>query len=180
MLWIKTFHIIFVASWFSGLFYLPRIFVNLAMLDNQDEQTRSRLVMMSDKLFKFMTLLSLPSLILGIVLWQYYGLGSGGSGSDLGWMHIKVLLVLLICVYHFYCYKLLKNFKENKSQRTHIWYRFFNEVPVLLMVYVVALVVNKPTDIGAFLLNLTGYLLLAVVGFFVVNILIKKLRSKTN
>jgi putative membrane protein len=81
VLWIKTFHIIFVASWFSGLFYLPRIFVNLAMLDNQDEQTRSRLVMMSDKLFKFMTLLSLPSLISRnrLLYGRYYGSGSEGQ-----------------------------------------------------------------------------------------------------
>ena len=77
MLWIKTFHIIFVASWFSGLFYLPRIFVNLAMLSEDDEVTRKRLILMSDKLFKFMTILSLPSLILGLILWQFYGLGKG-------------------------------------------------------------------------------------------------------
>lgn len=177
MLWIKTFHIIFVASWFSGLFYLPRIFVNLAMLEHHEEVTRARLITMSDKLLKFMTLLSLPSMVLGLILWQYYDLGNEVS---FGWMHFKFLLVLVICVYHFYCYQLLEKFKKNQNQHSHIWYRWFNELPVILMVYVVALVVNKPIEIYQFLFNLTIYFVLVVLGFFVISFIIKKIKNKKN
>lgn len=177
MLWIKTFHIIFVASWFSGLFYLPRIFVNLAMLGEDDEVTRKRLILMSDKLFKFMTILSLPSLILGLILWQFYGLGKGEGSA---WMHIKVILVLAIGAYHYYCYKLLNSFRENKNQHSHIWFRWFNEVPVVLMVYVVALVVNKPVEIDLFLFQLTFYFALVVIAFLTVAYLFKRIKSKKN
>jgi len=175
VLWIKTFHIIFIASWFSGLFYLPRIYVNLAMLEDSDQVTKSRLITMSDKLLKFMTLLSIPSLVLGLILWQMYGIG---ASSDSGWMHLKLLLVMMVIGYHAYCFKLLRDFKEDNNHHSHLWYRWFNEMPVILMVYIVALIVNKPTDLMSFLLNLTAYFMLAILGFFAINFVINKKRIK--
>ena len=103
MLWIKAFHIIFVTSWFAGLFYLPRIFVNLAMVSS--EQERSRLLLMSHKLYRFVTPIGALALLSGTWLW----LGYGFTGV---WLHIKLTLVLFLIAYHFYCGKLLEDFKK--------------------------------------------------------------------
>ncbi len=135
MLWIKAFHIVFVTSWFAGLFYLPRLFVNHAMVN--DPATHDRLSMMEYKLFRFMTPLALLALIFGLWLW----LGYGFSG---GWMHAKLTLVLGLVIYHWYCGKLLKEFQAGRNSRSHIWYRWFNEIPVLILLAVVILVVVKP------------------------------------
>lgn len=135
MLWIKALHIIFVTSWFAGLFYLPRLFVNHAMV--QDAATRARLEMMEQKLYRFMHPLAVLALGFGTWLW----LGYGFSG---GWMHAKLALVLFLMAYHLYCGKLLRDFKSDKNQRSHIWYRWFNEIPVLVLFAVVVLVVVKP------------------------------------
>ena len=135
MLWVKAFHIIFVTSWFAGLFYLPRIYVNLAMAKQEAEI--ERLLLMAGKLYRFMTPLAVLALAFGTWLW----LGFGFSG---GWLHAKLFLVLLLIVYHFYCGKLLKDFRAGKNEKSHVWYRWFNEFPVLALTLVVILVVVKP------------------------------------
>ena len=136
-LWAKTLHIVLIASWFAGLFYLPRIFVNLAQETNTEAY--SRLLGMAQRLYRFMTILMMPAVALGLILWLYYGVGRGSI-----WMHIKALLVLIIIAYHLQCKKLLKNFVEKANTKSHVWYRWFNEVPVLLMLIITALVVMKP------------------------------------
>jgi len=93
-------------------------------------------------------------------------------------MNVKLGLVVLVLAYHIYCYKILGTIKNNKSQYSHIWFRWFNEVPVVLMVFIVALVVNKPTDLNEFIQNLLGTLLLVVVAFLLINRLVKKYKSK--
>ena len=141
MLWVKSFHIIFVASWFAGLFYLPRIFVNLALVSADSPAERDRLLLMARKLFRFTTILALPALALGLWLWLVYGVGLG-SGN--GWMHAKLFAVLLAVGYHLVCGNLLRSLTNGQSSRGHVWFRWFNEIPVLLMTAIVILVVVKP------------------------------------
>ena len=155
MLWMKTLHIVFVASWFAGLFYLPRIFVNLAMLNEADESTRERLLLMSDKLMRFTTLLMVPALVLGLILWLYYGIGQGENAS---WMHVKLSLVLLVVGYHHQCARLLRQFHAGLNIKSHVWFRLFNEIPVVLMLLIVALVIHKPAEVLGFL----GQIILAL------------------
>lgn len=138
---VKAFHIVFVASWFAGLFYLPRIFVNLAMVPADSHAERERLLLMARKLFRFGTVLMVPAVVLGLVLWLYFGVGRG-PGS--GWMHAKLSLVLGVGAYHFYCQRLLHDFEQMANRRSHRWYRVFNEVTVLLFIAIVVLVVLKP------------------------------------
>lgn len=142
MLWVKSFHIVFVASWFAGLFYLPRIFVNLAMVEADSVAERARLLLMARKLLRFMTLLTIPALGLGLWLWLGYGVGLEGPGN--GWMHAKLALVLGLLAYHAMCFRLLRQFEQDVNQRSHRWYRWFNEIPVIVMLVVVPLVVLKP------------------------------------
>jgi putative membrane protein len=139
MLWIKAFHIVFVASWFAGLFYLPRIFVNLAMVPPDSHAERERLLLMARKLYRFTSLLMLPALALGLWLWLgYWGVDAGA------WMHAKLALVVLAVGYHHMCRSLLRQFEQFSNQRSHRWFRVFNEAPVLLMIGIVVLVVVKP------------------------------------
>ena len=137
MLWIKALHIVFVSSWFAGLFYLPRIFVNLAMETNP--VVNERLLIMARKLYRYMTLLMIPALALGLWLWLQYGIGEQSI-----WMYLKLVLVILLIGYHHICKSLLKKFENGENTHSHIWYRWFNEVPVLGMIAVVILVVVKP------------------------------------
>jgi len=139
-LWIKAFHIIFVASWFAGLFYLPRIFVNLAEAGVAGPETE-RLLKMARKLYRFTAWIGVVALALGLVLYLYYGVGRGPGN---GWMHAKLGIVVLIIGYQHACGSLLKKFEQGKNQRSHVWYRFFNEIPVLMLMAVVCLVVVKP------------------------------------
>jgi putative membrane protein len=132
----KSLHLIFVTSWFAGLFYLPRIFVNLAMIDAPGAE-RDRLLLMAGKLYRFMTPLGVLALVCGLWLW----LGFGISGR---WLHAKLLLVLLLVAYHLYCGRLLAGFRRGDERRSHRWFRWFNEAPVLLLFAVVLLVVFKP------------------------------------
>ena len=141
MLWIKSFHIIFVASWFAGLFYLPRIFVNLAMVPPESVSEEQRLLLMARKLMRFTTLLMIPALVLGVVLWLVYGIGQGEGN---GWMHAKLALVVLAIGYHHMCGAMLRKFETHANQRSHLWFRWFNEVPVVLLTLTVILVVVKP------------------------------------
>jgi putative membrane protein len=135
MLWAKAFHIIFVTSWFAGLFYLPRIYVNLAM--EQDPQAYARLILMANKLYRFMQPLMVLALAFGIWLWLGYGFKGG-------WLHAKLTLVVLLIGYHHYCGRLLKQFRAQQNRHSHVWFRWFNEVPVLILFAVVILVVTKP------------------------------------
>ena len=139
MLWIKSLHIVFIVSWFSGLFYLPRLFVNLA--DVQDVATTERLLMMSRKLYRFTTLLMVPALIFGLWLWLGYGIGKGPGN---GWMHAKLVFVILAIGYHHACGSMLKKFERGVNKRSHVFYRWFNEVPVVLLLAIVILVIVKP------------------------------------
>ncbi len=136
-LWIKTVHIVLIASWFAGLFYLPRIFVNLAM--ETEPAATQRLLLMANKLYRFMTILMIPALALGLILWLYYGVGQQSL-----WMHVKLLIVLVLVGYHHICKRLLKAFERGENVRTHVWYRWFNELPVIGMFAAVALVIIKP------------------------------------
>jgi putative membrane protein len=136
-LWIKTVHIVLIASWFAGLFYLPRIFVNLAM--ETEPAATQRLLLMANKLYRFMTILMVPALALGLILWLYYGVGQQSL-----WMHVKLLIVLVLVGYHHLCKRLLKKFERGENVRTHVWYRWFNELPVIGMFAAVALVIIKP------------------------------------
>ena len=141
MLWVKAFHIVFVASWFAGLFYLPRIFVNLAMVSPGSVAERDRLLLMARKLMRFTTLLAVPAVALGLWLWIGYGIGWGPGNA---WMHAKITLVLLALGYHHACSVLLRKMRAGAPMRSHTWYRWFNEVPVLLLLAIVVLVVVKP------------------------------------
>ena len=141
MLWIKSFHIVFVASWFAGLFYLPRIFVNLAMVSPDSVAERERLLLMARKLLRFSTILAVPALALGLWLWLGYGIGSGPGN---GWLHAKLTVVALVLGYHHACGRLLRRFAAGEVTRGHVWFRWFNEVPVLLLIAAVVLVVVKP------------------------------------
>jgi protoporphyrinogen IX oxidase len=137
VLWVKAFHIIFVTAWFAGLFYLPRIFVNLASEENL--ASRERLLAMARRLYHFMTLLAVPALVFGLWLWLGYGIGSGR-----GWLYAKLAVVVLLIGYHHGCGRLLKKFEHGRNTRSHLWYRWFNEVPVVLLIAAVILVVMKP------------------------------------
>jgi putative membrane protein len=134
---VKSLHLILVVSWFAGLFYLPRLFVNLAMVPADSTAERERLLLMAGKLYRFMTPLGYLALLSGLWLW----LGVGISGA---WMHAKLALVLGLVAYNFYCKKLLLDFQNGRNTRSHIWFRWFNEAPTLVLFVVTYLVVLKP------------------------------------
>lgn len=135
MLWVKAFHIIFVVSWFAGLFYLPRIFVNHAMATEPAEIARLKL--MERKLYRFVTPIAWLAIGLGLWLWLGYGITGG-------WLHAKLILVLGLIAYHYYCGKLVKQFAADRNRHGHVFYRWFNEIPVLILMAIVILVTVKP------------------------------------
>ncbi|MCB5185197.1 protoporphyrinogen oxidase HemJ [Methylobacillus gramineus] len=136
MLWIKAWHIVFMVTWFAGLFYLPRLFVYHAQAD--DSVSTERFKIMERKLFfGIMTPGAVLTIIFGMWLWQGYGI----SGA---WLHAKLTLVAVLLAYHVYCGKLLFDFKYNRNRHGHVYYRWLNELPVLLLIGVVILVVVKP------------------------------------
>ncbi|WP_255988211.1 CopD family protein [Chitinolyticbacter albus] len=139
MLWVKALHIIFVTSWFAGLFYLPRLFVNHAM--TEDAATRERLQLMERKLLRFMTPLAVLAIGFGLWTWAYYGFYAGAGWR---WMHAKLLLVALLVGYHGWCWQLYRDFATGRNRHSHVWFRWFNEFPVLVLFAVVILVVVKP------------------------------------
>ncbi len=139
MLWVKAFHIVFVASWFASLFYLPRIFVNLAMVPSDSHAERERLLLMAHKLYRFGSLLMIPALLLGIWLVVQFWPAHAAL-----WMAAKVVLVIVVLGYHGLCRRLLRDFEERRNPRTHRWFRVFNEVSVLLFIGIVVLVVVRP------------------------------------
>jgi putative membrane protein len=134
---VKVLHLWMVVSWFAGLFYLPRIFVNLAMVAPASVAERERLLLMASKLFRFMTPIALLAIALGLWLW----LGFGFAG---GWLHAKTALVIVLAAYHAYCGRLLQVFRAGRNTHSHVWYRWFNEMPVLVLLVVTYLAVVKP------------------------------------
>jgi protoporphyrinogen IX oxidase len=136
MLWVKSFHIIFVVAWFAGLFYLPRLFVYHAT--TSDSLGLERFKVMERKLYYgIMT----PSAVLAVAFGLWLWLGYGITG---GWLHAKLVLVLILVAYHLYCGRLLADFKHDRNRHSHVYYRWFNEIPVLILIAVVILVVVKP------------------------------------
>lgn len=139
-LWLKAFHLIFMVSWFAGIFYLPRIFVNLAMASSdKKEETYEHLLFMAQKLYRFVTPFMLLTLLCGG--WMLY---LNFALLDLLWMQIKLVLVLTLVAYHFVCGSYLKRFVQKRALKSHIYYRWFNEFPVLVLFSVVLLAVIKP------------------------------------
>lgn len=136
MLWVKSLHLIFMVTWFAGLFYLPRLFVYHAM--STDAPSIERFKLMERKLFYgIMTPGAVLTGVFGLWLWLGYGI----SGT---WLHIKLALVAVLIVYHVYCGKLLVDFKHDRNRHGHVFYRWLNEFPVLILVAVVILAVVKP------------------------------------
>ena len=136
MLWIKSLHIIFMVTWFAGLFYLPRLFVYHAM--TEDEAGKTRFKLMERKLFfGIMTPGAVLTIAFGLWLWRGYGFSGG-------WLHAKIALVAVLVLYHLSCGKLLLDFKHDRNRHSHHYYRWLNELPVLILIAVVILVVVKP------------------------------------
>ena len=140
-LWVKALHLVFVSSWFAGLFYLPRLFVNLASVPADSHAERERLLMMARRLYRFSSLLMIPAVALGLVLWWIYGVGRGPGAY---WLHAKLLLVVVTLGYHHACRSLLRRFEQFSNVRSERWFRVFNESAVLLFAAIVVLVVVKP------------------------------------
>jgi putative membrane protein len=138
MLWLKAFHIVFVVTWFAGLFYLPRLFVYHAQATDREGIERFK-VMERKLFFGIMTPSAVLAVALGLWLWLGYGVGAGT-----GWLHAKLAIVVVLAAYHLWCGKLYADFKHDRNTKSHAWYRWFNEVPVLLLVAAVILVVVKP------------------------------------
>lgn len=139
MLYIKSFHIIFMVAWFAGLFYLPRLFVYHAMAE--DKISVERFKIMERKLyFGIMTPCMVITIILGMWLLAGYNIGAGQ-----GWMHAKLALVLVLIAQHFYLGKLMMDFREERNKRSHVFYRWLNEIPTLpALIAIVILVIVKP------------------------------------
>jgi putative membrane protein len=139
-MWLKALHLIFMVTWFAGLFYLPRLFVYHAM--SEDEISKERFKIMERKLFfGIMTPGMILTFIFGIWMladyaWVMY--------SKMGWLHVKLTLLVLLVAYHYFCYVWLMDFKHDRNQRSHVFYRWMNEVPVLFLVGIIILAVVKP------------------------------------
>ena len=136
MLWVKSFHIVFVVSWFAGLFYLPRLFVYHALAD--DKVSKDTFKLMERKLYRgIMT----PTMVLTLATGAWMWLGYGVTG---GWLHAKLALVAALVAYHFWLGHLLKQFAADQNSHTHVFYRWINEAPLVLLVAIVLLVILKP------------------------------------
>ena len=140
MLWVKAFHIIFMVTWFAGLFYLPRLFVYHAMSD--DQPGKERFKVMEAKLYFGITT---PGAILTILfgLWMLVAYAWEAYSGN-GWLHAKITLVAVLVGYHLYCGKLVNDFKRDRNRHSHVFYRWFNEFPVLILVAVVILTIVRP------------------------------------
>lgn len=135
MLWIKSLHIIFVVSWFAGLFYLPRLFVYHSQ--SEDAVSHERFLLMERKLLGLMAVAAVGSIGFGLWLWLGYGIAGG-------WLHAKLALVAALVAFHLYCIRLWRAFRAGRNRRGHVFYRWLNEVPALLLIGIVILVVVKP------------------------------------
>ncbi len=136
MLWIKMLHISFMVTWFAGLFYLPRLFVYHAM--TTDTAGHERFLVMEKKLFILMTIGGVFTTLFGFWLWLGYGISGG-------WLHIKLALVVMLILYHGLCYKKMLGFRNNSNPHSHVYFRWFNEFPTVLMFLMIGLVVIKPS-----------------------------------
>ncbi len=138
--WLKALHLIFMISWFAGLFYLPRLFVHHAM--SQDTPILdAKFKEMERKLYYFVTPWMLLTLVFGT--WMLFA-GAWEAYSSMMWLHIKLLLVAVLVGYHFWCGKLMRDFRHGRNRHSHQWYRWFNEFPLFLLVAIVLLAVFKP------------------------------------
>lgn len=139
MLWVKAFHIIAVICWFAGLFYMPRLFVYHAM--SEDAVSQERFKIMERKLYRG---IMMPSMIATVALGLWLFSYAPQAYLHAGWFHAKMALVALLLGYHFYCGHLMRTFRDDRNQRSHVFYRWFNELPVLALIAIVILVVVKP------------------------------------
>jgi putative membrane protein len=137
MLWLKAFHIVFVVTWFAGLFYLPRLFVYHCAAT--DPIGRERFVVMERRLFALMTLGGALAILLGVTM-----VAAAPAYLDFLWLRVKLALVAGLVAYHFWCYKLMGDLREGRNGRSQRWYRVFNEVPGLFLIAIVVLAVVKP------------------------------------
>jgi len=136
-LWIKAFHIIAVICWFAALLYLPRLFVYHSM--SEDQISKDRFKIMERKLYRgIMTPSMAITIVLGMYLWSQIGLSAGG------WLHLKLLLVTILVAYHIYCGKLMRQFAQDANTKGHVFFRWFNELPAVLLIIIVVLAVVKP------------------------------------
>ncbi len=140
MLWLKALHLIFMVTWFAGLFYLPRLFVYHAM--SEDKTGIDRFKIMERKLFYG---IATPGAVLTVIfgVWTMHTVGMVAYSASL-WMHIKLILVVLLVFYHIYCGKLMIDFKHDRNTHSHVWYRWFNEIPVLFLAAIIILAVVRP------------------------------------
>ncbi|WP_417659787.1 protoporphyrinogen oxidase HemJ [Pseudidiomarina sp.] len=139
ILWLKAFHVIFMVAWFAGIFYLPRLFVYHAQNDN--ENVSEQLKVMERRLLYFVTPFAILTLVFGLALMWIYGAAWLKASA---WLHVKLVLVAVLYIYHGYCFKLLSDFKHNRNTRSHKFYRVFNEVPVFALFAIIILAVVKP------------------------------------
>ncbi|MBU2893315.1 protoporphyrinogen oxidase HemJ [Colwellia sp. D2M02] len=139
ILWLKAFHVIFMVAWFAGIFYLPRLFVNHA--ETSSNVVSEQLKGMERRLLLFVTPFALLTLVLGLAIIYAYGTAWFVSAT---WLHIKLSLVILLFIYHGYCFKLVKTFQQDKNTRSGKFYRFFNEIPVIILFVVIILAYVKP------------------------------------
>ena len=139
-MWLKALHIISMVTWFAGLFYLPRLFVYHAM--SEDQASIDRFKIMERKLYAgIMTPSMIATLLFGLwMLWDY----AWAAYGNMGWLHVKLCLVGILVIYHLWCGSLLKTFKNDQNQRSHVWYRWFNEAPVIVLIAIVLLASLKP------------------------------------
>lgn len=139
MLWVKALHVIFMVTWFAGLFYLPRLFVYHA--ETRDETSHERFLVMERKLFAIMTIGAVLTAIFGFWMLGSY---AWSAFSDSGWLTVKLVLVALLVAYHLACLKIMRAFREKTNRHGHVYYRWFNEVPALLLIAIILLAVVKP------------------------------------
>jgi len=139
MLWLKALHLVFMVAWFAGIFYLPRLFINHAMTDNLETQAQFK--EMERKLYRFTTPWMVLTLIFGTWMLVDY---AWAAYSHTLWLQLKLALIVALVVYHFYCGKLVKIFAADLNQRSHKWYRYFNEIPAVILFIVIPIAVLKP------------------------------------
>ncbi|MGA7799358.1 MAG: protoporphyrinogen oxidase HemJ [Gammaproteobacteria bacterium] len=139
MLWVKAFHVIFMVTWFAGLFYLPRLFVYHAEV--RDTAGDERFKVMERKLYAIMTIGAVMTVFFGT--WLLVGYAWQAYKTSL-WLHLKLALVGVLIVYHVYCGRLVRDFREGRNRHGHVWYRWFNEIPALILIAIVILVIVKP------------------------------------
>ncbi|MFT4729101.1 MAG: putative membrane protein [Granulosicoccus sp.] len=140
MLWIKSLHVIFMVTWFAGLFYLPRVFVYHSMTDISNKEQNETFKVMERKLLAITTMGAVLTLVFGTLLLVIWLPGL----LTLAWMKLKLILVLGLFVYHLYCAKLVRIFRADQNTRSHVWFRWFNELPVAFLAGIVILVIVRP------------------------------------